>query len=121
MLYLIAYPLYLMWYGLGSMLSPIGVKIPDTKSLVNYFGMLMFFGSPALYRIGQNSGITRKICLYNPFSYLVEFARAIILDSEDYLLLDVKIGVFYAIIFSAVLIISLIRFDKNRWRYTTWS
>ena len=49
MLYLIAYPLYLMWYGLGSMLSPIGVKIPDTKSLVNYFGMLMFFGSPALY------------------------------------------------------------------------
>jgi len=121
MLYLIAYPLYLMWYGLGSMLSPIGVKIPDTKSLVNYFGMLMFFGSPALYSLGQTSGIHRKICLYNPFSYLVEFARAIILDSEDYLLLDVKIGVFYAIIFSAVLIISLIRFDKNRWRYTTWS
>jgi ABC-type polysaccharide/polyol phosphate export permease len=121
MLYLIAYPLYLMWYGLGSMLSPIGVKIPDTKSLVNYFGMLMFFGSPALYSLGQTSGMHRKICLYNPFSYLVEFARAIILDSEDYLLLDVKIGVFYAIIFSAVLIISLIRFDKNRWRYTTWS
>ena len=121
MLYLIAYPLYLMWYGLGSMLSPIGVKIPDTKSLVNYFGMLMFFGSPALYSLGQTSGIHREICLYNPFSYLVEFARAIILDSEDYLLLDVKIGVFYTIIFSAVLIISLIRFDRNRWRYTTWS
>ena len=121
MLYLIAYPLYLMWYGLGSMLSPVGVKIPDTKTLVNYFGLLMFFGSPALYSLGQTSGLHRQICLYNPFTYLVEFARAIILDSEDYLLLDFKVGFSYLIIFSAVLIISIIRFDSNRWKYTTWS
>lgn len=120
-LFLIALPLYVMWYGIGSFFSPIGVRIPDTRALVSYFGMLMFFGSPALYSLGQTSGLHRAVCLYNPFSFFVEFARFYILGSEDYKLLDANIGISYLIIFTLILGISIKRYDWNRWRFSTWS
>jgi len=120
-LYLFAYPLYVMWYGIGSFFSPIGVRVPDTRALVSYFGMLMFFGSPALYSLGQTSGLHRTVCLYNPFSFFVEGARHFILGSEDYKLLDEMVGISFLAIFSIVLVDSINRYDWNRWRFSTWS
>lgn len=121
LLFFLAYPLYLLWYGVGSLLSPLGVRITDTKTLVSYFGVLMFFGSPALYTLGQTSGIHRTICLYNPFTFFVETARWQILGSNDYKLLDMQLGVIYAIVFSLVLGISIYRYDWNRWRFSNWT
>ena len=113
--------LYIMWYGLGSFFSPIGRNIPDTKSLVSYFGMLMFFASPALYSLGETQGYHRTVSLLNPFSYIVEACRLLLLDSEDFYLLDVSLGFMYGGLFLTLFIFSILRFDKNRWRFSTWS
>ena len=113
--------LYVMWYGLGSFFSPIGRHIPDTKSLVSYFGMLMFFASPALYSLGETQGHHRSISLINPFSFIVEACRLLVLNSEDFYLLDTSLGLVYGGLFLSFFIFSILRFDRNRWRFSTWS
>jgi len=117
----LAYFLYLFWYVLGSVLSPAGIFIPDLKAFVTYFGMLMFFASPAIYTLGQTTGAHRQLSLINPFSYFVEAARAIIIGSEDYNLLSTDLGVAFAIFFLLATFLSIRNFDKLRWRFSTWS
>lgn len=119
--FLLAYALYLFWYVLGFFLSPIGVLIPDTIPVVTYFGMLMFFASPAIYTLGQTTGVHRELSLINPFSYFVEAARAVIIDSDDYQLLSTELGVFFGLLFISLLMINISRFDKLRWVFSRWS
>ena len=120
-IFLGALVMYLMWYGIGAFFSPLGTKIPDLKQLVSYLGMMMFFASPALYSLGQTKGIHRTVSMYNPFSYIVEITRNVVLDSNDLYLLNYNLGVFYMILFLTFITFSIIRFDYNRWRYSTWN
>ena len=45
------------WYSFGKMLAPIVLRFKDFGKIVSYFGMLMFFLSPALYPLSETSGI----------------------------------------------------------------
>ena len=120
-LFILAYFLYLFWYVLGFFLSPVGVLVPDTIPIVTYFGMLMFFASPAIYTLGQTTGAHRDLSLINPFSYFVEAARAVVLGSEDYKLLSVDLGIAFTALFVSLIIANILRFDKLRCRFSTWS
>lgn len=120
-LFILAYFLYLFWYVLGFFLSPVGVLVPDTIPIVTYFGMLMFFASPAIYTLGQTTGAHRDLSLINPFSYFVEAARAVVLGSEDYKLLSVDLGIAFTALFVSLIIANILRFDKLRWRFSRWS
>ena len=119
-IFILAFFLYLFWYLLGFFFSPVGVIVPDTVPVVSYFGMLMFFASPAIYTLGQTSGAHRQLSLINPFSYFVEAARAIILGSEDYKLLSEELGAIFSLIFIFLLVLNVLRFDKLRWRFSRW-
>ena len=119
--YLIGFISYFFWYSMGSLFSPIGLRIPDTNTLVVYFGLMMFFGSPALYPLGATTGIHRTINLYNPFSFCVEPMRNLLIGTEDYLLLNPNIGYFYFGIMIIALAYTSYRFDNIRWRISSWS
>jgi len=111
----------LVWYSFGRMLSPIIQRLPDFKKIVTYFGMLMFFGSTALYPLSMTTGMHRQINLYNPFSYVVEPARYIAFGTDSIQLLDPIVGMAISIIAIFSLVFGLYIIDKQRWRWSTWS
>jgi len=119
--YILGFVNYFFWYSAGNLFSPIGLRIPDTNALVTYFGLMMFFGSPALYPLSSTTGIHRTINLYNPFSFCVEPIRHLLIGTDDYLLLNPNIGYFYLLFMIGALIYTSYRFDKIRWRISAWS
>ena len=119
--YILGFVNYFFWYSAGSLFSPIGIRIPDTNTLITYFGLMLFFGSPALYPLSSTTGLHRTVNLFNPFSFCVEGARHLLIGTEDYLLLDPLVGLFYFIFMIFAIIYTAIRFDKIRWRVSTWS
>ncbi len=119
--YLLGFLNYFFWYSASNIFSPIGIRIPDTHSLVTYFGLMLFFGSPALYPLSSTTGLHRDLNLFNPFSFCVEPARYLLIGTEDYLLLEPFFGMLYFTLMFFFLTFTAIRFDKIRWRYSTWS
>ena len=111
----------LFWYSVGTIFSPMTSFVPDLLKMVSYFGLVMFFVSPALYPLGKTQGIHRQISLVNPFSYFVEGARTFATGSEDYLLLSIEIGLFWLGFFLIVGLIGLKSLDSVRWRLSVWS
>ena len=112
---------YFFWYTLGNLFSPISMIIPDTKPFVSYLGTMMLFGSPALYTLSETTGLHRTINLYNPITFCIEPARAVIVGSSDYLLLSKDVAILLASILILLIIVNVRRFDGIRWRFSTWS
>ena len=110
----------LVWYSLGRVLSPLVKRIPDFKNIVSYIAMLMFFVSPALYPLDKTEGFHRTFCLFNPFTYFSEPARAVAFGEEGYQLLNPEIAVAVSLLMLSSFFIGLYLIDKQRWRYSTW-
>tara|TARA_B110000444_G_scaffold238826_1_gene252708 strand:+ start:504 stop:1346 length:843 start_codon:yes stop_codon:yes gene_type:complete len=111
----------LFWYSFGTIFSPLTSFIPDLLKLISYFGLIMFFISPALYPLGKTNGIHRQISLYNPFSYFVEAARTIATGSKDYQILSTEVAIFWLIFYITIAYIGFKSLDKVRWRLSIWS
>ncbi len=111
----------LTWYSIGRVLSPIVQRFPDFKKIVTYFGMLMFFGSTALYPLSLTTGIHRQFNLLNPFSYIVEPARAISFGSDSYLELIPIVGIILIPLIAIFMFYGLSTIDKQRWKWSTWN
>ncbi|MED5271341.1 MAG: ABC transporter permease [Candidatus Thermoplasmatota archaeon] len=107
--------------GLGMNLAPLAKNIPDLKNIVNYFLMVLFFASPALYPMSYTTGLHRTLNEFHPFPYFVETARYF--AGLDSVILELDFRIF--VLFSLILIVLTIRgysiIDKLRWRITTWS
>ena len=110
----------IVWYSLGRMLSPLVKSVPDFKNVVTYIAMLMFFVSPALYPLDQTSGFHRTFCLFNPFTFFSEPARAIAFGEDGFRLLNLEITALIGVFLLFSFIYGLILIDKQRWRYSTW-
>ena len=110
----------LVWYSLGRVMSPLVKGIPDFKNVVSYIAMLMFFVSPALYPLDQTEGFHRTFCLYNPFTFFSEPARAIAFGEEGFGLLDMQITAMVSLLLIVSFFYGLALIDKQRWRYSTW-
>ena len=107
--------------GAGMNLAPFAKNIPDLKNLVNYFLMVLFFASPALYPMSYAEGLHYRLNELHPFPYFVETARyfagldSVIID------LDYRLFAFFSIILIFLTIRGYALIDKLRWRITTWS
>ncbi len=80
--YLLALPaLFLsgmMLCALGLLLSSMIKQLENFAGIMNFVIFPMYFASPALYplwRILESSPLLHKICLANPFTYVVELIR----------------------------------------------
>jgi len=107
--------------GFGLSFSIIVKRIPDLGNLINYFLLLMFFGSPVLYPLNMTTGLHYEVNKFNPFSYFVEIVREYAGVGSAINDLD-NITIF--IISTIVVLISYKGFsslDKIRWEVSTWS
>jgi|TARA_B100002052_G_scaffold92360_1_gene85051 ABC-2 type transport system permease protein len=110
----------LTWYSIGKMLSAVVIRIPDFGKFVSYFGMLMFFMSPALYPLTETTGLHREICRYNPFSYFSEPSRAAAYGEEGINELIPEVAVILSVAVTLLLFIGLRNIDKQRWEGSVW-
>ena len=108
-------------HSLYSVFQPIVIMVPDTAKILRFSGLAVFFGSPVLYPLGMTTGLHRTISLYNPFSYFVEPVRYFAINSEDVFLLIPEIAAIYSFLFAILIVISIRRMEKIRWRTSTWS
>ena len=67
------------------------------------------------------SGFHYSINKYNPFSFFVEFVRYNCEVSSTYLDLDVHIFAFILTSFTILTISGFRRYEKLRWRMSSWS
>jgi len=111
----------LFWYSCGRMISPQVKTYPDILHFVKYFGMLMFFGSPALYPLSQTRGLHRLVSLYNPFTYFVEPARWFFLGDKGVFDLIPEVGFIVLFFFFFTFILGIWLMDKQRWKWSVWS
>tara|TARA_B100000287_G_C20512058_1_gene733451 strand:- start:197 stop:1027 length:831 start_codon:yes stop_codon:yes gene_type:complete len=108
-------------HSLYSTFLPLVILVPDAAKLLRFSGLAVFFGSPVLYPLGMTTGMHRTICLYNPFSYFVEPVRHLAIGSDDVFLLHEEVALFYSFFFSALILLSIRRMEKIRWRTSVWS
>ena len=107
--------------GFGQNFSLIVRRTPDLFNLINYFLLLMFFGSPVLYPMSNMSGLHYTINEYNPLSYFIELSRYLMdLDSEI-MNLDPRLGLLLIFGVIAVAIRGFLKLDEVRWRVSSWS
>ncbi len=68
----------MMLCALGLLLSSMIKQLENFAGIMNFVIFPMYFASPALYplwRIQESSPLLYKICLFNPFTYVVELIR----------------------------------------------
>ena len=106
--------------GLGLNLALISRIFPDVKSLVNYFLMLMFFGSPALYPFSQTNGLHKTFNEFNLFTYAVEMSRYMAGIESSVAILNEKIFIIIMIILLPIAIKGYIDIERMRWRFSSW-
>ena len=96
-------------------------RVPDISNLIDYFLMLMFFGSPVLYPMAITEGFHKRVNELNPFTYFVESARKSV-GVES--VIDELIGI-EAFIIMLMLIFLAVRgyttLDRFRWEVSSWS
>lgn len=85
----------LMLCALGLLLSSVIKQLENFAGIMNFVIFPMYFASPALYplwRIQESSPVLHKICLANPFTYVVELIRFAFYGQVDWLSLSVVSG-----------------------------
>jgi ABC-type polysaccharide/polyol phosphate export permease len=118
---LIAQLMAFLFFGIGLCLAGLVKRIPDLSNVLFMVLRLGFFVSPAIYPMHKMSGIHYTLNEYNPFSYVAEGARYVAGEISTFD--DLKMTTM-ATIFSIVILLNIWafnRFDKLRWRVSTWS
>ena len=110
-----------LFFGFGSILSPLVKRIPDVGTLIGYILRLGFFASPAMYPMSRMSGLHYKVNEYNPFAYFVESARLLLEVESVFESLNPLHFILIVMILLILTIIGFKRIDFLRWRMTTWS
>ena len=85
----------LMLCSLGLLLSSMIRQLENFAGVMNFVIFPMYFASPALYplwRIQESSPLLHKICLANPFTYVVELIRFAFYGQIDWMSLGVVAG-----------------------------
>jgi ABC-type polysaccharide/polyol phosphate export permease len=107
--------------GFGLNLSLVVRKTPDISNIINYFLLLMFFGSPVLYPMTRMEGLHYKINEYNPLTYFIESSRYVLQLDSVLELLDPIIGVAIVVTVFLISVRGYFSVDKVRWEVSSWS
>ena len=96
-------------------------RIPDLSNFIDYFVMLMFFGSPVLYPLSITEGLHYRINTYNPFTFFVEASREVAGIENT---LSGFFGLEQAVLLSIIFLLGIrgyFTLDKLRWEVSSWS
>ena len=107
--------------GVALNLSLMVRRIPDLSNLIDYFLLLIFFGSPILYPISMTSGIHYEVNRYNPISFFVEAVRQYAGTEESFWEI---FGTEAKFIVGLLVLLSLAGYrtlDRLRWEVSNWS
>ncbi|ASY58777.1 ABC transporter permease [Sinorhizobium sp. CCBAU 05631] len=77
----------MMLCSLGMLLSSMIKQLENFAGIMNFVIFPMYFASPALYplwRIQESSPLLHKICVANPFTYVVELIRFALYGQSDW-------------------------------------
>lgn len=111
--------LSLIGSGVGLLLSPVVMIIKDISKIVSYLLLLGFFLQCVLYPFSETEGLHREILSWLPHTIFVEWARATSSGNEYPFSIE---HVFSALfLWTIPMLYGFFRFNKYRWRSTTWS
>jgi|TARA_B110001452_G_C15232787_1_gene426937 lipopolysaccharide transport system permease protein len=110
-----------LFFGFGSILSPLVKRIPDIGTLIGYVLRLGFFASPAMYPMSRMTGLHYNFNEYNPFAYFAESARLLLGVDSVFESLNPLHFLLIVTVLVLLTIIGFKRIDFLRWRMTTWS
>ena len=108
-------------FGVGLMISPLTMRIPDLNSMTRYTLRLGFFVSPTMYPMTKMEGLHYRFNEFNPFAYFAEAIRYYSGSPSTYSQLDFTIFAVLATVLTIVTVIAISKYDSRRWRLTTWS
>ena len=111
--------LSLIGSGIGLLFSPFVTMVKDLSKVMSYFLLLSFFLQCVLYSYQETEGLHREVLSWLPHTILVELARTSSPGHNYPFSLEHAIAVlcFWLI----PMFYGFFRFDKYRWRSTTWS
>ena len=75
-------PIILFSFGLGLLFSVIGTIAKDLGNIVLSTLNLLLFISPVVYMPNFNHPLLSLVITWNPFTYLVDFPRAVLVLGE---------------------------------------
>jgi len=110
--------LTLIGTGTGLLLSPFVMVFKDLSKFVSYFLLLSFFIQCVLFPYSMTSGYHRMALYWLPHTIAVEWCRTVAYGSNYPFTLEHSIAVF--LIWAVPMIYGFVRFDRYRWRATTW-
>ena len=103
--YLPVFLLYSCFFALniGIILASISVRYRDILYGTSFIFQLFLFISPVLYSLDKVDGVTYKLMMFNPFTFLLEFFRWIFYfdKSIDFNLLIINLSYFVILSFAA--------------------
>ena len=104
--------------SLGLMIGPMQVSIRDISKLVSYMLTLSFFGQAVIYAYSDTSGLHREVLSVLPHTIAAEYIRSLLNDTQYPFSLShaLTISIFW-IVFS---FLGILRYEKSRWRASTW-
>ena len=104
-LYLPIFLIYACLFALniGIILASISVRYRDILYGTSFIFQLFLFASPVLYSLDKLDGITYKLMMFNPFTFLLEFFRWIFYfeKSINVNLLMINLSYFVFLFFTA--------------------
>jgi ABC-2 type transport system permease protein len=102
----------MMLCSLGLLLSSVIKKLENFAGIMNFVIFPMYFASPALYplwRVKESSPLLYKICLVNPFTYVVELIRFAFYGQIEWTSLVVVVACTVVFLFAAI-----VAYDPSR-------
>lgn len=109
--FLLIIPFVFLILGISWFLSAIGVYIRDVSQVVGIFVTIMMFMSPIFYPITIVPEGFRKLMLFNPLTYVVEEARAIMVYGIN---LNFSMYIIQFLLSIVVAIVGLMFFMKTK-------
>lgn len=90
---------FLFLVGTAFLCAGFGVLLPDFGYFLNSFLMLLLFLSPIGYKPGTLTGLIRYIAVFNPFTYMIETFRAVLVRTAPFDLKAMTLYLFMSVAF----------------------
>jgi len=102
---------FLFLVGTAFLCAGFGVLLPDFGYFLNSFLMLLLFLSPIGFRTGAVGGLIRYIVVLNPFSYMIEAFRSVLVGEGDF---DYKAVIIFTLMAVALFVLGSAFFNRLR-------
>ena len=107
--------------GLGMTLITLHRTFPDMEMIMRYFIQINLYLSPVLYLSSEMHPIQHQVMLFNPFAHIVNIVRDIVMGTDEIGTFGGSTSIVMLCVVALAGIVSHLRLDAMRWRYSNWS